>query len=83
MINGIPKGVIEIRLRDIDQETPGRNFIFPPTKEEICDEARLATRTAVRNNLMLDTVLTNQQTIIANQNKILEKLDGQKLDTVV
>jgi hypothetical protein len=36
----------------------------------------------IRNNIMLDKVLVNQNTIMDNQNKIMQKLGiGEKIDT--
>lgn len=78
MINGISTDTVKTRLKEINSETPmlwTTSFIKSPQE--------ITARTAVRNNLMLDTVLANQKTIIENQNKILEKLEGKNLDTVV
>lgn len=78
MINNISKESAKTRLQELNKETPmiwTTSFIKSPQE--------ITALTAARNNIMLDTVVANQKTIIENQNKIIEKLEGKNLDTIV
>lgn len=75
-INGIPTVDVKTRLEDINKETPiiwSTSLIKSPQE--------ITARTAVRNNLMLDKVLDNQNKIMQNQTLIMEKMGiGKGLD---
>lgn len=70
-VNGISDNQVKARARDISN---GNEF---PTAER----AELTYIAVIRNNIMLDNILTNQKTIIDNQNKIMQKLGiGENID---
>lgn len=71
-VNGITSTDINTRMKEIAKSDP----IDPvATKRDI------TFYSAVRNNIMLDKVLTNQNEIIENQNKIMQKFNiGENLD---
>lgn len=69
-LNNILKEDIKERLKDINTAGPAIN-----TSNHMSQE--LTLRTALRNNIMLEQVLQNQENILENQEKIL----GSKLDT--
>lgn len=70
-VNGITSSEIKTRTKQINEDTLVLNRSIMST----------SATTSVRNNIMLDKVLANQNTIIENQNKIMQKLGiGEKLD---
>lgn len=75
-INGISTADVKTRLEDINKETP---ILW--TTSLIKSPQEITARTAVRNNLLLDKVLDNQNKIMQNQSLIMERIGiGEKLD---
>lgn len=70
-INGITSSEIQTRTKQINEDTSILNRSIMST----------SATASVRNNIILDKVLANQNIIIENQNKIMQKLGiGEKLD---
>jgi len=75
-INGIPSDQVNARLKEINSDTP---ILW--TTSLIKAPQELTARTATRNNIMLDKVLENQNTIMQNQGLMMQKMGiGQKLN---
>jgi len=76
MVNGISPDMVKARIKEINSETPviWTNLIKSPQE--------LSVRTTARNNIMLDTVIANQNVIYKNQAQIIENqtkiLQGQE-----
>ena len=73
-IDNISPQEVKDRLKLLNKDTPVI-YLTSLVKEP----QEITLRTVARNNIMLDKVLANQETIIENQNKILNQL-GNNLD---
>ncbi|MCM1338037.1 MAG: hypothetical protein NC191_00010 [Muribaculaceae bacterium] len=75
MINSISQADAYSRMKGVRNETPilWTDLLKTP--------GAVAVQITARNNLMLDKIMTNQETILKNQAEILKKLNsGNKLN---
>lgn len=73
-INGITSDDVKARLKQINEDTP---ILW--TTSLIKEPQELTVRTAVRNNIMLEKILDNQQKLMLNQNLLIAKIGGGKV----
>ena len=73
-IDSIAPEEVKDRLKLLNKDTPNI-YLTSLIKEP----QEITLRTVARNNIMLDNILANQQTILKNQNEILSKL-GNNID---